>query len=134
MKTVMSTAAATWLVMAILVSPAPGHSQLGTPLKKKHRLRSVACSACHNKEEKEKSIEYLTPFGKDIAKVLKGKKVTERLEASKELESEERKKVLDEIEKEYLEALLKLDKMKAPNGKLYKEAIPAGDIEGVNPR
>ena len=134
MKTFISAAAGVWLAAAILVSPASAHSQLGTPLKKKYRLRSVSCAACHLKEEREKSIEHLTPFGKDVAKILKGKKVTERIESAKELDREERDKVLDAIEKEYLEALKTLDKMKAANGKLYKDALPAGEIEGAKGR
>jgi hypothetical protein len=134
MKTTTCTVALAWIGLALCAPPASGHSELGTPLKKKYELRSVYCTACHDKDEKDKSIEHLTPFGKDIARILEGKKFTERIEAAKELERDEKKKVLEEIEKEYIEALKKLDETKTADGKLYKDVLPAGDIEGTRPR
>lgn len=122
------------LAATILVPSALGHSILGSGLKTPYNLRSVSCTACHDKEHKEKSKEALTPFGKDIATILKGKMVSERIEASKDLSREERTKVTDEIKKEFLETLKKLDKMKAASGKPYAEALPAGEIEGTKPR
>ncbi len=134
MQTPVKTIVLGLLSLVLFAPAASAHGLLGTPLKAKYELRSVSCTACHLKESREKSKEDLTPFGVDIAKILEGKKVSERVEAAKDLESEERKKVYDEIEEEYTAALEKLDKMKAANEKLYEEALPAGDIEGTKPR
>ena len=122
------------LVGAILAPDVFGHVQLGTPLKKRYNLRSISCVACHQPEKKQKSKDELTAFGSDIAKLLDGKMVSERIAAAKELSRQQRKEVLDAIEKEYVEALEKLDTMKTASGRLYSEAIPAGDIEGAKPR
>ena len=132
--TVLAFAAGCLLGATALAPPAAAHSQLGTPLKKRYNLRTISCTACHDKEVKEKSKEALTAFGKEIAKLLEGKMVSERIASVKGKPREEREKVLDEIEKEYLEVLDKLDKMTAPSGKPYAEALPAGEIEGTRPR
>jgi len=122
-----------WLVGSILAPAVSAHTQLGTPLRKRYNLRTVSCTACHVKDEKE-SRAALTAFGKDIAKILEGKMVSERIAATQELSREERAKVLKEMEQEYLEALDQLDKMKAPSGNPYVQALPAGEIEGTKPR
>ncbi len=134
MKTNLAATGLVALSLTLMTPPTSAHSLLGTPLKEKYELRSVSCTACHLQEERVKSIEHLTPFGDDVAKILDGKAVTKRVEAAKDLESAERKKVYEAIQKEYVEALNKLDQMKAHNGKLYAEALPAGDIEGTKPR
>ncbi len=122
------------MVLTLLAPSVNAHTQLGTPLKKRYNLRSVSCTACHLKEKKERSKDDLTAFGQDIAKILEGKMVSERIAAAKEMDAEQRKAVLAKINKEYLEALDKLDKMKAASGKLYAEALPAGEIEGTKTR
>ncbi len=122
------------MVTASLTPAAFGHSQLGTGLKTRYALRSVSCTACHPKAKKEKTKDVLTPFGADIATILKGKMVSQRIAATKEMNREDRTKTLEQIKREYLEALKQLDKMKAPNGKPYAEALPAGEVEGTRPR
>jgi hypothetical protein len=107
---------------------------MGTSLKKHHSLRSVSCYACHIKDEHEKTKDALTPFGKDIAKLVEGSNVTERLEAADELEKEEEDKVKDALKEEFQEVIQKLDKMIAPSGKTYADAMPAGEIEGTKVR
>jgi len=107
-------------------------TKLGTAFKKTYGLRSVSCYACHVKGEEK---DVLNPFGKEMGKLLVGKNVTERLEAAKKIEDEdERDEVIAVMEKEFLEVFKKLDKMKAPGGKTYAEAIAAGEIEGTKLR
>jgi hypothetical protein len=113
---------------------ALAHTQLATPLKKRYQLRTVSCAACHAKDQEEKTRDALTDFGKEIAKVLEGKQISDRIAAAKDLPSDQRKSVFAEIEKEYLEALDKLDALPAPSGKPYADAIPAGEMEGTKPR
>lgn len=118
-----------WIAIAFIATPIYGQGKLGTFFKKRYTLRSVTCSACHVKDEEK---DLLNPFGKKIAKVLEGKNVSERIEAAKELEEEEeREEAEDQIAKVVFEALKKLDAMKAPSGKTYAEAIPAGEVEGT---
>ncbi len=121
--------------LVLAVTPmAAAHVYLSTPLKPRYELRTINCAACHQKDVRDKSIENLTPFGSDIAKILEGKDITKRITEAKKLDRAERDKALDAIKEEYLKALDKLDKMKAPSGKLYSEALPAGEIEGTKPR
>jgi len=123
------TALTIWIAVAFIVTPVHGQGKLGTFFKKKYTLRSVTCNACHVKEEEK---DVLNPFGKKVAKVLKGKNIAERIEAAKKLEYEEdREEAEDQIAKVVFEALKKLDTMKTPNGKTYAEVISAGEIEGT---
>ena len=116
------------------VDAVDAHSQLGIAFKKKYRLRTVSCNTCHLKAEKKKKRDALTPFGKELAQLLEGKQISDRLEASKKESKEQRDQVKDAVVKEFLEALDKLDALEAPSGKLYAEAIPAGEIEGTKVR
>jgi len=120
-----------WIAFTFLVVPVQGQSKLGKTFKKKYNLRTVTCNACHVKGEEK---DVLNPFGKKIDKLIEGMNVTERLEAAKELEIEEQDLVEEEIAKEFLEALKKLDSMKTPCGKTYAEVIAAGKIEGTKLR
>ena len=133
MKSFIGALAVCFVSGAVFAPPVAAHRQLGTPLKKRYELRSVSCNACHMKGKKKAKTD-LTAFGSDIAKLVEGKMVSERIEAAKDLEHDEQMKVLDQITKEYTETLDKLDKMKAPSGKPYSEALPAGEIEGAKPR
>lgn len=128
------------LVFAVILgsvaapSDVLAHIQLARPFKPRYELRTITCAACHDKEQKEKSRDALTDLGKDLAKLLEGKRISERIEEAKDFSGDERKEFFETIEKETIEALEKLDKMKAPNGKLYAEALPAGDLDGTKPR
>ena len=133
MKRVARTLLAAWLVLSLVVAPIYGQSELGTVMKKHYSLRSVSCNTCHIKEQEEKSKDKLTPFGQVVAKLVEGQKITERLNAVKDLE-EEKEVVKEAIEKEFAETVKKLDAMKDPSGKTYAELIQAGEIDGLKPR
>ena len=68
-----------------------------------------------------------------VAKLVEGQKITERLNAVKDLE-EEKELVKEAIEKEFAETVKKLDGMKDASGKTYAELIQAGEIDGLKPR
>jgi ribosomal protein L23 len=124
---------AAWLVLSLVVAPIYGQSELGTVMKKHYSLRSVSCNTCHIKEQEEKSKDQLTPFGQVVAKLVEGQKITERLNAVKDME-EEKELVKEAIEKEFAETVKKLDAVKDPSGKTYAELIQAGEIDGLKPR
>jgi len=133
MKRVVRRFLAAWLACAFVTSPVLGQVELGTVLKKHFKLRSVSCNSCHVKELEEKSKEDLTPFGLVIAKLVEDQKITERLDAVKDLE-EEKELVKEAIEREFAETVKKLDTMKDAHGKSYPELIQAGEIEGLKPQ
>jgi len=132
LKRTAKTILTMWIVFSLGLPPAFAQTKLGTTFKKKYSLRSVSCYACHVKGEEK---DVLNSFGQELGKLLEGKNVTERLDAAKEIEEEEEKEeVLAVIEKEFLEVFKKLDKLKAPSGKTYAEAIKGGEIEGTKLR
>jgi hypothetical protein len=122
-----------WIALSLAMPPAFGQSEFGTTLKKKYKLRTVACQACHRPDEEE-SKETLNDLGKTLAKLIEGKGLSDMLEEAGVSEGEEKEKLKEAVEKEFLEVLKKLDEMPAPSGKKYAEAIPAGEIEGAKPR
>lgn len=129
-------------VFSLTVSPVLAQSELGTALKRHYRLRAVACNACHLKGENDaddddashKSRDALTEFGKVAAKLVEGKRVTERLDEVAEAERDDKKKVQEAIEAEFVAALKKLDELKTPDGKTWSDAVRAGEVEGIKPR
>lgn len=133
MKRVIRRILAAWLACSLVAAPVLGQTELGTVIKKHYSLRSVSCNTCHVKEQEEKTKDQLTPFGLVIAKLVEGQKITERLNAVKDLE-EEKELVKEAIEKEFSETVKKLDELKDDSGKAYGELIQAGDIDGLKPR
>ncbi|MCU0981893.1 MAG: hypothetical protein MUF25_22300 [Pirellulaceae bacterium] len=133
MKRVTRTPLAAWLAFSLVATPVFGQTELGTVMKKHYTLRSVSCNTCHIKEQEEKTKDQLTPFGVVVAKLVEGQKITERLNAVKDLE-EEKELVKEAIEKEFAETVKKLDGMKDASGKTYAELIQAGEIDGLKPR
>ena len=133
MKCVTRTLVAVWLAFSLVATPVFGQTELGTVMKKHYTLRSVSCNTCHIKEQEEKTKDQLTPFGVVVAKLVEGQKITERLNAVKDLE-EEKELVKEAIEKEFAETVKKLDGMKDASGKTYAELIQAGEIDGLKPR
>ena len=97
-----------------------------------HNIEKIKSILAHSVEQAKPLLKQMHPS--DIAKILEGKDITKRITEAKKLDRAERDKALDAIKEEYLKALDKLDKMKAPSGKLYSEALPAGEIEGTKPR
>ena len=133
MERVIRGILAAWLACSLIASPVFGQTELGTVIKKHYNLRSVSCNTCHVKEQEDKTKDQLTPFGLMIAKLVEGQKITERLNAVKDLE-EEKELVKEAIEKEFSETVKKLDELKDGSGKTYGELIQAGDVDGLKPR
>jgi hypothetical protein len=133
MKRAIRTLLAVWFAFSFVAAPVFGQTELGTVMKKHYTLRSVACNACHIKEQEEKTKDELTPFGVVVAKLVEGQKITERLDAVKDLE-EEKELVKEAIEREFAETIKKLDGVKDASGKTYAELIQAGEIDGLKPR
>jgi hypothetical protein len=125
-------------VFSLTASPLLAQTELGTALKRHYRLRSVACNACHlkgeNDDDDHKSREALTEFGKVAAKLVEGKRVTERLDEVEDAERDEKRKVQEEIEAEFIAALKQLDEWKTSGGKTWAQAIQDGEVEGIKPR
>lgn len=128
-----NTFLAAWLVLSLAVPTVDAQTELGVVMKKHYSLRSVSCNGCHSQDEEEKTGENLTPFGLVIARLIEGQKITERLNAVKDLE-EEKELVKEEIEKEFAETIKKLGVVKDASGKTYAERIQAGEIDGLRPR
>jgi hypothetical protein len=121
------------LILALCAPTLQAQSVLATCFKKHYSLKSVACEVCHIKTE-NKDEHILNDLGKVLEKLVEGKEINKRLEELKDREDAAADKVKEEVSKDFLEVLKKLDEMKAPSGKLYPEALKAGEIEGAKPR
>ena len=122
----LAAAALCWLLTPSNL--AHGHSFMTKPFKARYELRSVTCYACHVKGEEK---DVVSDFGEVLKKLLEGKDVAARAETLKDLEKEDREKLTEELTKDLTDALDELDKLDAPSGKKYAEAIKAGEIEGT---
>jgi hypothetical protein len=116
------------MTIILFTTVAKAERPFGSAMKKHYRLRSVSCYTCHVKGEEK---EVVNPFGKTVGKLIDDKKFGEKIAIVKEASLKERLKVNEEVEKEFIAALKKLDKLKSPSGKTYAEAITAGEIEGI---
>ena len=67
---------------------------------------------------------------------LKDKGVTKRLAAVKELDSgdPQKDKVTAEATAEFLEALIKVEALKSPEGETYAELLKSATLSGVKPK
>ncbi len=135
--------------LSILVgqtSPILAQTEFQKALKKKYDFRTVSCFTCHSKktelaeEQQEAFAEnpkaFRNAFGKEFAKLLEGKEVTKRLADVKKLSADdpEKKKVIDEVNKEFLDALKKVETLESPSGETYGELLKSAKLEGVKPR
>jgi hypothetical protein len=133
LKRATRTSLVAGLVLSLCAPSVQAQSVLATVFKKYYKAKSVACESCHIKSE-NKDEHVLNDLGKVLAKFVDGKEINRRLEAIKDREDEEAEKVKEAVSKDFEEALKKLDELKAPSGKLYPEAIKAGEVEGTKPR
>ena len=102
-------------------------------LRKKYNFKTVTCAACHpNIKDKTERNE----FGTLLAKELKAKNVTKRLDEVKDLDLDNviRMKVREEVTKEFLEALPKVEMQKSAGGETFGDLLKAGKLEGVKLR
>lgn len=124
------------LCVAVLLGntrEAQAQTEFKVALQKKYDGMTVSCNTCHvNGEEKK----VRNDFGKLFAKELEGKKVTEKLAAVKNLESDDpaRVKAREEATADFLVALKKVEGQTGPGGKTYAELLKAGKIDGVKPK
>ena len=134
---------ATWIgalcvaTLAGLAATADAHPPFGLAFKNRYDFRSVTCYACHIQGKDESgqllSREHRNVLGKALAALLEEKKITERIEAAKELTFTERKKVNDAATEDFLKALEQLESKPAPEagGKTWEELIKSGQWEGI---
>ena len=133
-------------VVSILLSQVPaGIAQ--TPFKKalqsKYGFTSVSCYTCHSRKSevpadqlaafKKNGKAFRNSFGKEFDKHLKGKNVTKRLADVKGLDSDDPKKVkvVDEVTKEFLDALTKVEVAKSSSDLTYGELLKKAMLDGV---
>lgn len=125
---------------SLLTGTASAHSQFMKALKAKYDFRTVSCYTCHAKGEDPKTgerygKEVRNEFGELFVAELKEKKIAERVLQLKETEDEAKEEEIEEaITKDFLDALQKVEAMKAENGKTFGELIKAGEIEGIKLR
>jgi len=114
------------------LSTAQAQIEFRLALEKKYDKNiTVTCNACHV-ALKPKTVRNET-FGKELEKALAGKMVSKRLEDVKKLPIEDpaKVKVKEEVTAEFLEALKKVEALKAPAGATYGELIKQGKLDGV---
>ena len=147
MKTTARVCLALWVAFCVALPPVGAQTELGSVFKKKYKLRTVQCAACHvksetgddEKEEEESKDDAdhkkpLNAFGEVLQKLVAGKNINDRLKAAKKATKEDKEKVVKEVGEDFLKALEKLDTMNAPSGKTYAAAVAAGEIEGTKTR
>ena len=131
------------LVVISQASPAFAQTEFKKALQKKYDFKTVSCFTCHLRKKevsddqqaafKENAKAFRNEFGKAFEKHLKGKDVTKRLADVKELATDDpqRKKVREEVTKEFLEALKKLESEKSSSGETYGELLKNAELDGV---
>lgn len=133
-------------ILTAQTPPSLAQTEFKKTLQKKYDFKTVSCYSCHSKKSevpeeqheafKKNSKAFHNPFGKEFVKLLKGKEVTKRLADVKKLPSDdpEKKKVIDEVNKEFLEALKTVETLEAPSGETYGELLKTATLSGVKPR
>ena len=133
-------------ILAAQTPPSLAQTAFKKTLQKKYDFKTVSCYACHSKKSevpeeqhedfKKNSKAFHNVFGKEFVKLLKGKEVTKRLLDVKKLPSDdpEKKKVIDEVNKEFLESLKTVEALEAPSGETYGELLKTATLSGVKPK
>jgi hypothetical protein len=126
--------------------PSPAQSEFKKALQSKYDLKTVSCFACHIRKAdipedqqaafKKNAKSFRNDFGKEFDRLLDGKNITKRLAAVKELEADDpqKKKVKEEVTKEFLVALKEVEQVKSPSGVTYGELLEKGKLDGVKPK
>lgn len=128
-----------WILgLAGVTGPAAAfaHTPYVKALKERHELRSVSCFACHAKGKDEETgrplgKEHLNALGESLHAMLKDKKITERIEAAKQLSIAERKAVNEEAAAEFLKAMEQIESKPSADGKTWLQLIQTGELEGI---
>ena len=133
-------------ILAAQTPPSLAQTEFKKTLQKKYDFKTVSCYTCHSRKREvpeeqheafaKNSKKFHNTFGKEFVKLLKGKEITKRLTDVKKLASDdpEKKKVVDEANKEFLEALKKVETLESPSGETYGELLKAATLSGVKPR
>ncbi len=106
-------------------------SAFSKELKRKYKTpKGITCWTCHDKKKRgqKNGKKFRNELGKRFEKLLSGKKVTARAAAIRKLKFDDprRIKLTDEMKLEFIQALRKLEKLKAPNGQTYEQAFKKG--------
>ena len=129
---------ATWCCLVAMVLNTTVVSAQGlfrTEVKNRYDLKTVSCYTCHDRVPlgTENPKQFRNDLGKVFDALLKGKKITARVAAVKELDRDDKKRMAVEaaVLKEFCAALDKLEAMKHPEAGTYKDAFKKGVIEGL---
>ena len=125
--------------LSVLVAgTALAHPVFDKALEGRHSVKA-SCYACHAKGDdpatgKRYGKEVRNDFGKLFDAQLKDKEIGQRVKQAKKEENDAKKEKLNEaLTADFLEALDKIEAMPAAGGKIYAEAIKAGDVENIEP-
>ena len=133
-------------ILAAQTPPSVAQTEFKKTLQKKYDFKTVSCYTCHSKKSEvpdeqrkafaKNSKKFHNVFGKEFVKLLKDKEITKRLAVVRKLASDdpEKKKVVAEVNKEFLEALKKVVTLESPTGETYGELLKAATLSGVKPR
>lgn len=122
------------------------HAPFKKALQTKYNLKSVSCFTCHSRKAdvaakdleafSKNSKSFRNSFGKQLSKLLEGKNTTKRLTDVKKLEFKDpkKRKATEEVTKDFLEALKKIEPVKSPSGATYGELLKKGKLDGVKPK
>ena len=134
------------LLFATHTSLSRAHTEFSKALKNEYKFGFVSCYTCHSRKAavpqdqqelyKKNARAFRNVVGKTFEKHLAGKGITKRLADVKELKADNPKKVkvVEDVTKEFLEALKKVKAEKSPTGVTYGELLEKGTLDGVKPR
>ena len=138
----MRKRAMAWLCCALVVAmnftPVLAQTEFRKAIQAKYNFRTVSCFTCHARVEAgtENPKQFRNDFGKLFDAHLKDKNVTQRLNDVKSLSSSDPKKkeVQEEVTKDFMDALEKIEKQSHPEGGNWGDALKAGKVEGTKLR
>lgn len=136
----MNTMAVRWVaglfVITCWANVASADTLFKNALQEKYDFKIVSCYTCHAKgidpaTGKPFGKEVRNDFGKLFEPALAAKKMNAQLKAIKQAPVAAKPALQATAKKDFLEALIEVEAMKADDGKNYGEKVEAGDIEGV---
>ena len=124
-------AVVSWLNSTMVEADVILRSAFSKELKRKYKTpRGITCWTCHDKKKRgqKNGKKFRNELGKRFEKLLSGKKIAERAAEMRKLKFEDPKRIKlnDEIKLDFIQALRKLEKLKAPNGQTYEHAFKKG--------
>ncbi len=127
------------LFLTLIAGPMPAQTEFKNELVEKHGLSKLtSCYTCHLRKSEvdekdlpafmESSRSFRDDFGKAIEKHFKGKDISARLKEAKDHDDQ---KTIDEIIKDFRQALEKAEAEKNADGATYGELIKSGKLDGI---